>query len=366
VVAAGPRQPRNVTSIDPWYLQNLVCPVDRTSLTFDGTRLRSGGGRAYPVVDGVPVLLVEEREPTIRIDRLSIARAQGRAEVIDQRAPELYLETIGGIGWEERAELVRLWKNGSSPVDPVVTMIIGATAGNAYRPLIGDGSLREYPVPAIRLTPRKSGDTLLDVGCSWGRWSIAAARKGFAVVGIDASLGAVMAARRVARQLGLDIKYLVADARFLPFRDGRFNAVYSYSVLQHFATEDTRAALREAGRVLSPGGVAKIQMANKWGLRSLQHQVRRRFREPEAFEVRYWSVADLKSMFSRIIGTTRITADCYFGLGWQWSDFRYMARAHKPKLLISELLRRLSNVVPPMQMVADSVFCTAVKPGPSQ
>src|SRR5437879_4157480 len=155
-----------MSSIDPWYLQNLACPVDRTPFTFDGTRLISQRGRAYPVVDGVPVLLVDNREPTIDVARLSIARAQGRAEVVDQRAPELYLETIGGIGCTETAELARLWKGGSSPIDPVVSMIIGATAGNAYSHMIGDTSLKEYPVPDIGLTARQPGDTLLDVGCS--------------------------------------------------------------------------------------------------------------------------------------------------------------------------------------------------------
>src|SRR5438105_4693982 len=70
---------RNVTSIDPWYLQNLICPIDRTPFTFDGARLISQRGRAYPIVDGVPVLLVDNREPTIDVARLSIARAQGRA-----------------------------------------------------------------------------------------------------------------------------------------------------------------------------------------------------------------------------------------------------------------------------------------------
>ena len=46
---------------------------------------------------------------------------------------------------------------------------------------------------------------------------MSAAKKGYRAVGIDPSLGAVMAARRVARQLGLEIKCIVGDARFLPF-----------------------------------------------------------------------------------------------------------------------------------------------------
>ena len=57
------------------------------------------------------------------------------------------------------------------------------------------GKLDRYPIPEIRL-PESQGETLPDVGCNWGRWSVAAARKGYAVVGIDPSMGGVMAARR--------------------------------------------------------------------------------------------------------------------------------------------------------------------------
>lgn len=47
--------------LDPWLLERLVCPATRTSLRQDGDRLVSDAARlAYPIRDGVPVLLVEE------------------------------------------------------------------------------------------------------------------------------------------------------------------------------------------------------------------------------------------------------------------------------------------------------------------
>ena len=48
--------------IDPWLLERLVCPVTRTKLRHDEARqelVSDEAGLAYPVVDGVPVLLVE-------------------------------------------------------------------------------------------------------------------------------------------------------------------------------------------------------------------------------------------------------------------------------------------------------------------
>ena len=50
-------------TIDPWLLERLVCPVTRTSLRYDeaaGELVSEAAGLAYPVRDGVPVMLVEE------------------------------------------------------------------------------------------------------------------------------------------------------------------------------------------------------------------------------------------------------------------------------------------------------------------
>lgn len=264
-----------------------------------------------------------------------------------------------GVSEEEKVDLLRLWKENKAAIDPVVLIIVGATSGYAYKHLIGNDLLKEYPIPTIPFPPSE-GATLLDIGCNWGRWCIAAARKGYAVAGVDPSLGAVMAARRVARELGLNIRFVVGDARFLPFREASFDCIYSYSVLQHFSKENARRTFASVGRILAPGGTAKIQMANKWGIRSLQHQARRGFREPIDFEVRYWSVPELRAAFNGI-RRTRIEADCYFGLGLQWDDFKYMRPSLRAVLVASEAVKWLSKTITPLRFVADSVFCTAVK-----
>jgi hypothetical protein len=52
--------------VDPRLLEVLVCPVTRTPLVYDRSRqeLVSKAARlAYPVRDGVPVMLPEEARP---------------------------------------------------------------------------------------------------------------------------------------------------------------------------------------------------------------------------------------------------------------------------------------------------------------
>ncbi len=50
----------------PELLDLLVCPVTRTKLRWDADRqelVSDAAGLAYPVRDGVPVMLVEEARP---------------------------------------------------------------------------------------------------------------------------------------------------------------------------------------------------------------------------------------------------------------------------------------------------------------
>ena len=49
--------------IDPWLLERLVCPVTRTRLRHDDTTqelISDAAGLAYPIRDGIPIMLVEE------------------------------------------------------------------------------------------------------------------------------------------------------------------------------------------------------------------------------------------------------------------------------------------------------------------
>ncbi len=304
-------------------------------------------------------MLLHDVRQTIALAERSLEYASHREPPNDLGASSQYIDSLG-ITEKEKAQLLEIIQSHKAKIDPAVLMLVGATSGHSYRHLVGDVGLSEYPIPQIQL-PSGKGRTLLDLGCSWGRWSCAAAQLGYSVVGVDPSLGAVLAARRIADSLHYPNRYVVADARHLPFAPQFFHTVYSYSVLQHFSGNDLSKTLSEIGRVITPDGLAMIQMANAWGLRSFQHQLKRGFREPVEFEVRYRTVSALRRLFEEHIGPTTISVDCYFGLGWQWHDYRYMTWWLKVILLASELLRRLSTLCSPLRFVADSVFCVSRK-----
>lgn len=51
------------TDVDPKLLEILVCPVTKTALVYDakaGELISKAAGLAYPVRDGIPIMLPEE------------------------------------------------------------------------------------------------------------------------------------------------------------------------------------------------------------------------------------------------------------------------------------------------------------------
>jgi len=103
-----------------------------------------------------------------------------------------------------------------------------------------------YEGPAAGRDPRElfsllepcAGGDVLDLGCGPGLHAKAARAMGLRYVGID---------------IDGDGPDLLADAHALPFRDGSFDAVLAYAVLEHLY--NPWLALSEIARVLRPGGV---------------------------------------------------------------------------------------------------------------
>jgi SAM-dependent methyltransferase/uncharacterized protein YbaR (Trm112 family) len=319
--------------LDKRLLDLIVCPRDRDPLTHRADQLSCPQGHIYPIVDDVPILLVREmRQTHIEGERsLAVAEAGAAADL-----PKFEVR--------------------SDQIDPFVNRSIGATNGSLYQHLVGN--LREYPIPDLRL-PSGEGKSFLEIGCNWGRWCIAAARLGYCSVGIDPSLKSIRAARRVAQQLGITAHYAVADGRCMPFPDRAFDQAFSYSVLQHLSRDNVRSVLSEVRRVLHPNGGYQLQMPNAFGIRCLYHQARRHFRDGRDFEVRYWTPRKLASVFSEALGSAQLSVDGYFSLNAQISDLRFLPPKYRVLVRVSDRLRKLSRVFPPLLYAADSLYVTA-------
>src|ERR671925_934617 len=106
---------------------------------------------------------------------------------------------------------------------------------------------------AARLTGCEAGAEILDCPCGYGRHAIALAQAGYKVVGADRSAALLEQARTLGE--GIEVVFVQADYRELPFEDDRFDAVLNlFPSIGYTGREGDTEALREFRRVLRPGG----------------------------------------------------------------------------------------------------------------
>jgi SAM-dependent methyltransferase/uncharacterized protein YbaR (Trm112 family) len=317
--------------MDHGFLEMLACPVHGTGLAIAGNILSCPDGCSYPVIGDVPFLLSKalshSDEPWAQGSfRLADAILQGKES----------LPPVPGPG----------------VVDAHVQEHIAGTNSAMYRSLVGH--LARYPIPDFPLVSQASGELLLDIGCHWGRWCFAADHAGFFPVGIDPCLSGVLAAARIAKQLSINAYFVCGDSRHMPFKNGTFDAAFSFSVLQHLSKTDVAQVVASLKPVMKNGGVTKLHMLNRYGLRSLQVQLFRLFMKPFFFETRYWSPGEMLSTFSTL-GPSRLEVDGFFVQG-RFEDRHLFPFGARMLTIFSHWLKRASGHLRFLRPLADNLF----------
>lgn len=105
----------------------------------------------------------------------------------------------------------------------------------------------KYALKALRGVEGK----VLDVGCGGGVFTrgIKHYRKDLDLWGIDISRKSIDFAKSVSK----NVNFVLGSAYKLPFKDDTFDAAVSFDVLEHL--DKPTLAIREAKRVLKPGGI---------------------------------------------------------------------------------------------------------------
>ena len=102
---------------------------------------------------------------------------------------------------------------------------------------------------------------VLDVGCGAGIAAEALARRGHAVLGIDAAGEALAAARAHAEGKGLSLVYRDAVAADLAAEGLRFPVITALEVIEH--VPDPAAFIAELAALLEPGGLLFLSTINR-------------------------------------------------------------------------------------------------------
>ncbi len=102
------------------------------------------------------------------------------------------------------------------------------------------------------------GLRVLEIGVGMGADYLEWLKAGALPTGVDLSAASIERARRRCELAGFQPDLRVADAEELPFAESSFDVVYSYGVMHH--SPNAAQCVREARRVLKPGGLARIMV----------------------------------------------------------------------------------------------------------
>lgn len=178
--------------------------------------------------------------------------------------------------WDARAQQNPLYYIASGTSSDITTFLES-----------GERDLREQVLPDINID---NGACALEIGCGIGRLCLPLAKRAATVTGVDISEVMVRHGRDLCKPHS-NIRLAQTDGTLSMIPDVSQDLVFSYIVFQHIPSITPIATyVREAERVLRPGGIFTFQVDGRVGLA--------RKRPPDTYEGVRLSRADIDELLS--------------------------------------------------------------------
>lgn len=166
------------------------------------------------------------------------------------------------------------------------------------------------------------GAEVLDIGCGTGSWTHEMARRGARVTGLDAAPGMIRVAEEKLASRGFSegarsqvsgvnqggtgipfdaprgwgrVRFMVGDARVLPFPDQTFDMVTMVNMLEF--VENPGGVLSEAARVTKQQGIIVTGFLNRWSLWALVRRVKGMYRETVYRKARFLTAGVMRRLY---------------------------------------------------------------------
>ena len=203
----------------------------------------------------------------------------------------------------------------------------------AWPTISQDFESSDDPEAAVRWilanTKLPDGGRVLDAPCGFGRPSVAFARRGYRVTGVDFSETELERARAAASAAGVAVTTICQDMRDMEFA-GEFElAVNLFSSIGYFSDDEDRLLLDRFWRALAPGGTFVLDTRNR------DHFVRHVTREEVVAGIRIENTFDPET--SRVRGVWHRVDGALIGE----TEFRLYAAHELRAMLRPERWRRV-------------------------
>jgi ubiquinone/menaquinone biosynthesis C-methylase UbiE len=127
-----------------------------------------------------------------------------------------------------------------------------------------DSDTGEYQAKTIKKLLRlRKGQSALDVPCGKGRMTIPLAKSGVRMTGVDLTESYIRKAKKDAKSLGQDIRFVCSDMRDIDF-ENEFNGAFNwFGSFAYFSDKETLEFCRSVHRALKPGGRFIVEGVHK-------------------------------------------------------------------------------------------------------
>lgn len=188
----------------------------------------------------------------------------------------------------------------------------------------------------------RSDERVVDFGCGWGTFEFALAHRVRDIVGVDFSSRSIeLCERRLAADPHPNVRFLCADAGATGLEDAQADLVIAADLVEHLYPDDAERVVREAFRILRPGGHLSVWTPHRGHLLEILKN-RGILLEPDPTHVDYKSLERLRAMVE----------EAGFVVGKA-----YYAESHLPA--VSAVERALLRWIP---MLRRRIALLAVKP----
>ena len=170
----------------------------------------------------------------------------------------------------------------------------------------------------------------------------------------------MIVAKKYCEENNIDAYFIYADILNLPFKDKKFDLVFSFSVLQHFPRDKFFKVVKEVRKLLNDGGLFKFQIMNVIGIRSLYNNLILRHKTKKYFFPEFYFPYKIIK-YSKNYYSSASFVNCSFFTQANEVDYELFNVKYKFLFKISSFFNFIQKYIPFLKYFSDNLYINLKK-----